>query len=164
MFIFRLLYADMTIAAQTFQLRPCIDADHDAIAGIWHSSASLPGVGPAVMPTVAALRKRLDEELAVGWNVTVAICLNEVAGFVAVRPRESVLAELFVRPGLLGQGIGRALLSDAKAKMPAGFSLYTRSTNVRARRFYEKEGLLVLREGTHPRNGDPITYYQWNSL
>ncbi len=46
--------------------------------------------------------------------------------------------------------------------MPEGFMLYTRSANAGARRFYEREGLVVLREDTHPRTGDPITYYGWN--
>lgn len=152
----------MNIAAQLFELRPSTHADYDAIARVWHTSASLPGVGPALMPTEAELRRRLDVEFAAGWSVTVATSLNELVGFVAIRPWEAVLAELFVQPGLLGKGIGGALLSKAKVEMPGGFTLYTRTTNAHARRFYEKKGLLALREDAHPRNGDPITYYGWN--
>jgi hypothetical protein len=33
---------------------------------------------------------------------------------------------------------------------------------MRARRFYEKAGLIYLREDTHPRDGDPIVHYGWN--
>jgi putative acetyltransferase len=153
----------MNDARQACELRPSCEADYDAIAEIWHRSASLPGVGPAVMPTEAELRGRLDAEFAAGWQVTLACRGDDIVGFLAIRPAEAVLAELFVRPGSLGAGIGRALLRHATAVMPDGFTLHTRATNERACRFYEKAGLTVLRHGVHPRSGDPLTYYGWNT-
>jgi ribosomal protein S18 acetylase RimI-like enzyme len=114
------------------------------------------------MPTEADLRQRVDVELAAGWNVTVAIRNDEIIGFLAIKPKEAVLAELFVRPDSLGGGVGQVLLAQAIAAMPEGFTLYTRSSNLKARRFYERAGLLLLREGIHPRSGDPIIYYGWN--
>lgn len=144
----------------TPDLRPSHQADNDAIAQIWHSSASLPGVGPAVMPTEPELRQRVDIELAEGWDVTVAVRGGEIA---AIKKQEAVLAELFVKPGSLGGGIGKALLAHVIAAMPGGFTLYTRVGNERARRFYEKAGLVELREGIHPRSGDAIVYYGWNA-
>jgi putative acetyltransferase len=144
------------------ELRPSNEADRDAIASVWHSSASLPGVGPSVMPTEAELRHRVDVELAVGWEVTVAVQHGEIIGFLAIKRKEAVLAELFIRPGSLGAGVGRLLLAHAIAEMPEGFTLYTRAANERARRFYQKSGLIELRDGIHPRSGDPIVYYGWN--
>ena len=144
-----------------FDLRPSIKADNDAIAEIWHDSASLPGVGPPVMPTNHELRKRLDLEFAAGWSVTVAVRGDDVLGFMAIKPRESVLDELFVRPGSMGSGVGQALLAHAKTEMPNGFTLFTRPANARARRFYEKAGLVFLRDDAHPRTGDPVVYYGW---
>ncbi|MEI5681408.1 MULTISPECIES: GNAT family N-acetyltransferase [unclassified Mesorhizobium] len=146
----------------TYELRPAAKADHDAIADIWHSSASLEGVGPPTMPTLNELRARVDPEFAAGWVVTLAVRGDEVVGFAAIKPREAVLAELFVRPGSIGGGIGRALLAHCKMAMPEGFTLYTRSSNIRARRFYEKAGLIFLRDAVHPRTGDPVTHYGWN--
>jgi putative acetyltransferase len=35
---------------------------------------------------------------------------------------------------------------------------------MKARRFYEQAGLIALREGIHPRSGDPIIYYGWNAV
>src|SRR4051812_16303140 len=110
-------------------LRIATLSDYDAIADIWHSSASLPTVGPPTIPGRDSLRERLDTEFASGWVVTVAEREGEVVGFVAIRPEQAVLAELFVRPGLLGSGIGRPLLDVAKEAMPAGFTLFTRSAN-----------------------------------
>jgi ribosomal protein S18 acetylase RimI-like enzyme len=153
----------MSMGAPAYELRPAGEADYDAIAEIWHSSASLPGVGPASIPSEAELRQRVELEFASGWSVTVAVRGNLVVGFVAIKPGEAVLSELFVRPRSLGEGIGRRLLAHAIAAMPNGFTLFTRSSNVRARRFYEREGLTLLRDGTHPRAGDPITYYGWNA-
>lgn len=148
--------------SQAYQLRPAIEADHDAIAEIWHSSASLPGVGPLIMPAEAELRERVTAEFAGGWNVTVAVREGELLGFLAIEPHEAVLAELFVRPISIGSGVGRALLAHAMAAMPQGFTLITRSTNLRARDFYERAGLVALRDDKHPRTGDPVICYGWN--
>jgi ribosomal protein S18 acetylase RimI-like enzyme len=145
-----------------YELRPAIESDRDAIAEIWFAGGSQPGVGPPVMPTFTALRTRVDEEFGAGWNATVAVRDDHVIGFLAIKPSQAVVAELFVRPGLTGSGIGRALLQNAMKAMPSGFTLFTRPANARARRFYEKAGLVFLRGDIHPRFGDPITYYGWD--
>ena len=53
-------------------------------------------------------------------------------------------------------------LDAVKIAMPEGFTLFTRTGNGTARRFYEKAGLVALREDIHPRFGDPIIYYSWS--
>jgi putative acetyltransferase len=153
----------MSTSVPNYELRPAREADYDSIAVIWHDSASLPGVGPAVMPTVAEMRDRIDAGIVAGWVVTVAVREAKVIGFAAIKPREAALAELFIRPGELGAGIGRALLAHSMETMPKGFTLYTRATNSRARRFYEKAGLVFLRDDVHPSSGDPVVYYGWNA-
>jgi len=145
----------------SYIIRPATTADHEQIAEIWHSSASLPTVGPDAMPTLEELRRRLAMEFEAGWDVTVAALAGDVVGFMAIKPREAVLDQLFIRPGSLGAGLGRALPRHVMQAMPCGFTLYTRSANARARRFYERAGLSVLREGLHPRNRDPVTYCAW---
>jgi putative acetyltransferase len=147
--------------ALPFTLRPALETDHDGIAGIWHESASLPGVGPALMPTPTELRERIGREIAGGWVVTIAVRDREIIGFVAVTPHRAVLNEIFVRPASIGRGIGKALLDCAKRTMPQGFVLYTRATNMRARRFYEQAGLTHFLDGIHPSSGDPVAHYAW---
>src|SRR5690242_17955633 len=142
-------------------LRSAVDRDRDAIAAIWHESAGLPTVGPARMPSPADLRARVDVEMEHNWEVTVAERAGVVVGFLAIKRDEAILAELFLRPEAIGAGIGGALLAVAKAAMPGGFTLFTRATNTRARRFYEKAGLVVLRTETHARDGDLIVFYGW---
>ena len=144
-----------------YQLRKAHDDDRDRIAEIWHASASLPGVGPPDMPSYDQLRARVDGELGLGWVVTVAQGEDGLIGFVAIKPAQRYLAELFVCPRHLGGGVGKALLDHAKRAMPKGFALFTTSTNARARRFYEREGLVLDREGPHPRSGHPVSHYRW---
>ena len=143
-------------------LRPALPADYDALAAIWHAGASLPNVGPAALPPVADLRQRLDAEFAAGWSVIVALRDDRIVGFAAMKLEEAVLDQLFLDPAAVGGGVGRTLLDAAKAAMPGGFTLFTRTGNGIARRFYEKAGLVVLREDIHPRFGDPIVYYGWS--
>ncbi len=145
-----------------YQLRKANDHDRDRIAEIWHSSASLPDVGPPQMPSYDHLRARVDDELAAGWAVTVAQGEDGLIGFVAIKPAQRYLAELFVCPRHLRSGIGKALLDEAKRAMAGGFTLFTTSANTRARRFYEREGLVLDREGAHPQWGHPVSYYRWN--
>ena len=142
-------------------LRRAIETDLDCVASIWHEGASLPGVGPAALPPLDVLRGRIDDELAEGWDLTVAEQQGEVVGFIALRCDQGVLDQLFVRPSSAGKGIGQALFAHAKVMMPDGFTLFTRPGNVRARRFYEAQVMGVLRHDIHPRFGDAIVFYGW---
>ncbi len=151
----------MIVDRRTFALRPAVDGDRSAIAALWHASASLPGVGPALMPTQDEMLERVALELAGGWDVTVAVDGGRLIGFVALKPQESVLDQLFVHPDSLGLGVGRALLAHAVEVMPDGFTLFTRSANGKAMHFYEREGLVHIGDGLHPKTSDPITHYGW---
>lgn len=143
------------------RLRPVTDADRDSIALIWHASAGLPEVGVPRLPDLAALRARVDAELATGWEVTLAERYGIVAGFLAIRPAEGLLCELFLRPDCRGQGIGARLLAHAMARMPGGFRLFTRPVNAPAIRFYEAAGLRFLAADIHPHFGDRILWFGW---
>jgi len=143
------------------ELRPATAADYDAIATIWHLSASLPGVGPAKLPSLERLRARIDVEIAAGWRVTLAAAGGEIIGFLAIKPDDAILDQLFMHPEARGMGLGLMLLDAAKAQLPQGFTLFTRPGNTPARKFYEKHGLVHLRDELHPVFGDPIVWYEW---
>ncbi|WP_168990505.1 GNAT family N-acetyltransferase [Aureimonas flava] len=131
------------------------------MAAIWHAGASLPGVGPAVLPPIADLCERLRLDLVPHCRIVVAERAGEIVGFAALKLEERVLDQLFVRAGVLGGGIGRRLLDEAKRAMPEGFTLFTRPGNTRACRFYETAGLRRFRTDIHPRFGDTIVFYGW---
>lgn len=151
----------MDASRSTVELRAAHDRDFDTVAQVWHESASLPGVGPPVMPTPSDLRARMDRELAAGWQLTVAVYAGEIVGLLAIKPDTSMLDQLFVGPSFRGAGVGMALLRHAMAHMPGGFTLHTASTNHHAKRFYERAGLNLIRDGDHPLTGHPVSFYRW---
>jgi len=76
---------------------------------------------------------------------------SAVEGFLTLE--REWLDSIYVRPGLTGQGIGTALLDLAKSLRPGGFGLWVFETNLGARRFYTRHGLLAL-ERTDGRDNE----------
>lgn len=142
--------------------RAASEADFDAVAEIWLESGRLADGAPSEGPTLHQNRTRIDAEIASGWRVRVAVHEGRIVAFLAFRPNDSLVDQLFVLPSFQGQGIGKALLEYAKAAMPRGFTLRTAAANMRARRFYERANLLLISEGIHPKYGNAICIYGWN--
>lgn len=140
-------------------MRPAVDGDRDAIARIWIEGWHFTGIRVTDDPTPEALRARVDEELAAGWQVIVAELSGSVVGFVALRPDLARLDQIFVAPDRHGHGIGGALFARVRAAMPAGFHLGTHAENRRARGFYDALGPIRQEPGRHPRYGHPILTY-----
>lgn len=67
---------------------------------------------------------------------------------------------LFVHSAARGQGIGHALLEAAKERR-GELQLHVYRENRRARRFYEREGFLLLREETDPDTGAADLTLRW---
>jgi ribosomal protein S18 acetylase RimI-like enzyme len=84
-----------------------------------------------------------------------------VLGFIALD--DAMVDYLYVEPQVAGRGIGSALLDRAKARRPAGFSLWTFQQNEGARRFYERHGLRVVRltDGEDNEEKTPDALYAW---
>ena len=143
------------------KIRDAQPSDWGAVADLWHDSASQPGVGPPDMPTKDDLRKRVEVEACEKWKLLVAEEDGEIVGMLALVERGQMLDQLFVRPSHFRTGLGLKLFERAKAELHLGFTLHTASSNVRARRFYEREGMTFVREGRHPRTGHPVSYYNW---
>jgi ribosomal protein S18 acetylase RimI-like enzyme len=84
-----------------------------------------------------------------------------ILGFIVLG--DASVEYLYVEPELTGQGIGSALLDQAKARCPNGFSLWTFQQNHGARRFYERHGLRVIRltDGESNEEKTPDALYAW---
>ncbi|MCZ0736213.1 GNAT family N-acetyltransferase [Phreatobacter sp. AB_2022a] len=147
--------------ALVFQLRDFTGDDLADVARLWHDSARSIGLGLSSHPTVEAYRERLAGEEARSWRIRLAAADGRLAGFVAMQPSSCWLRQLFVAPALKGQGVGVALLDDAKREMHGGFWLRTDAENRRARRFYERHGLRLDRLAAHPDHGQMTARYVW---
>ena len=55
--------------------------------------------------------------------------------------------QLYLRPDLVGRGLGARLLAHALAGLPRPLRLYTFLANAGARRFYERHGFAVIAAG-----------------
>ena len=73
---------------------------------------------------------------------------GQIVGFLAAH--ESYIAQLYVRVGYLGQGIGSTLLELAKEQSAGTLYLHTFLRNVRACRFYERHGFKAVEYGFEP--------------
>jgi GNAT superfamily N-acetyltransferase len=84
-------------------------------------------------------------------------------GFMVLRPEELFL--LYLEPSATGRGIGSQLLEHAKRERPRGFTLWTFQQNDRARRFYERHGLVAveLTDGSGNEERTPDVRYAWRA-
>jgi ribosomal protein S18 acetylase RimI-like enzyme len=96
-------------------------------------------------------------------DVVVAEDDGSVAGFIAMA-HAGVVEHLYVHPDRQGRGIGSALLDEAKRRMPGGFRLWVFQQNDKARRFYERHGLVVveLTDGSGNEEKTPDALYEWS--
>jgi GNAT superfamily N-acetyltransferase len=85
-----------------------------------------------------------------------------VIGFIAFR--EGWIDQLYVLPQWQGRGVGQALVQVAKATWPR-LQLWTFQRNALARRFYEKQGFVVIAESDGSRNEEhePDVLYRWDA-
>jgi GNAT superfamily N-acetyltransferase len=72
--------------------------------------------------------------------------------------------KFYVDPAHTGRGIGSALLEVAKRERPNGLPLWTFVSNVRAQRFYERRGFVVIEHTDGVRNEEhaPDVQYAWS--
>jgi len=80
-------------------------------------------------------------------------------GFVAMGG--SHVGALFVRPDEQGRGVGAALLDHVK-QLHAELDLTAYQQNVRATRFYEREGFTIAGERTCPHTGCAEYVMRWS--
>jgi putative acetyltransferase len=97
-------------------------------------------------------------------DVRIAELDGRVCGFAVIG--DDVLGHLYVDPGSQRRGVGTALLEEAMRARPHGFTLWTHQANDRARHFYDKHGLRVMRmtDGvSNPGNEErlPDVLYEW---
>jgi GNAT superfamily N-acetyltransferase len=140
-------------------IRPFCRQDADRLATLWHASWRSTGVQASTRFTAADLRQRIDQELSAGWLVLVAEHEGALLGFMALKPADHCLDQLFIAPHAKRRGIGKSLFSHAKTAMPKGFWLRAAADNKAARAFYESVGMTLDRMEPHPMHGYETAIY-----
>ena len=126
-------------------IRPASDADMAAVADLWHEgwhdghAGHVPD-GLTAARTLAAFHERTPPRVA---DTSVAVADDgALLGFVMVVDDE--VEQVFVAPAGRGTGLASELLAEAERRVAAGGHasawLAVVVGNVRARRFYERQG------------------------
>ncbi|MBI1405967.1 MAG: GNAT family N-acetyltransferase [Caulobacter sp.] len=133
----------------------------EPLARLWFDSWRSTGTATDEDIRISDLAARISEEAATHWELTLAFQDGSLAGFMALRPDDDCLDQLFMSPAAKGQGIGGALLEIAKQRLPSGMWLRTAEANHPARAFYEGRGFRHTETGEHPRLKYATVIYRW---
>ncbi len=141
-------------------LRRARPTDADAIAAALTAARAEQAFIPP-LHTLADDHRFVTERLLPANEVWVVDEAGEVVGFASFG--HDLLGHLYVAPRAQGRGIGRVLLDKVKERRPEGFTLWTHQPNVRARAFYEREGLTAVEFTVGSANEEqvPDVRYEW---
>jgi putative acetyltransferase len=149
------------MADLSFKLRPYRPTDEDMAIELWRRTWQL--VYPAIdfASRLEWWRQRWRDQLVPTATITVAEASGGMLGFVTVDPRTLELDQMVVATQAWGLGVASALLEEAKRVSPTGLDLYVNKDNVRAIRFYEKQGFVISGEAMNWRSGAPVHKMSW---
>ena len=143
-------------------IRRATAADGHVIGDVWLASWRATFDFPPAHPDDAVRRWLRDEMLPSHetWVATDGAAVR-VVGLMALT--ESMVAHLYVAPDWIGRGAGRRLLELAKERRPDGLELYCFQVNIRARRFYERNGFepVAFGDGSGNMERQPDVLYRW---
>jgi putative acetyltransferase len=149
------------VTGPSFTLRPYIPADEEAAIELWRRTWQLAYPRINFNARVDWWRQRWREELVPVATITVAETGGKMVGFVTVDPRSFDLDQIVVAPEAWGMGVASALIAEAKRISPSGLDLHVNTDNVRAIRFYEKQGFVIAAEALNWRSGAPVHKMSW---
>jgi putative acetyltransferase len=144
-----------------FTLRDYADADEDAAIALWLAAWQVAYPDIDFNERVAWWRERWRDELVPVAEIVLAEKDGALAGFVTVDPGTLYLDQMVVSPQAWGEGVGAALIAEAKRRSPRGLDLLVNMDNARAIRFYEKHGFAYAGEGRNPVSGRPVNRMIW---
>ncbi len=142
-------------------LRGFDERDLPALADLWVAAWRDTGFAIDFEARRAWLIGRLAAHRAADGAVVVGLdAAGRPAGFVTVDPASGYLDQLCVAPGEKGSGLATALLNEAKRLSPGAIELEVNEANKRARRFYAREGFVVVK-GSSTQSGLPALRLRW---
>jgi putative acetyltransferase len=145
------------------QVRPYTDADEDATIELWRRTWQHHFPHIDFTAREPWWRERWRQELVPIASIVIAEQNGTLVGFVTVDPKARYLDQIVVAPESWGSGIAAALLNEAKRLSPRGIELMVNKDNLRAIRFYEKNGFSYSGETANPVSGKIVNKMVWRS-
>jgi putative acetyltransferase len=147
--------------AAPIKLRPYTPTDEDAAIELWRRTWAHHFPHIDFNARVAWWRERWRQELVPVAHVVVAEIDGQLAGFVTVDPKTMYLDQIVVAPEHWGSDVSSALLDEAKRLSQNGLDLLVNKDNVRAIRFYERNGFSYTGEDKNPISGIAVNRMRW---
>ena len=146
--------------AATFHLRPYRGEDEDAAIALWLQTwqQAYPSIDFAGRENW--WRERWRNELVPKAEIIVAEQAGALIGFVTI-DASGYLDQLVVAPGHWGSKLATALVDEAKRRSPDCIRLLVNTDNIRAIRFYERNGFAHAGEDVNPTSGRPVLRMEW---
>ena len=141
-------------------LRPYCDGDHEPSIALWLATWKLAYPAIDFDARVDWWRKRWRDELLPAAQVVVAETGGALAGFVTI-DRAGYLDQLVVGPAHWGSPVATALMDEAKRLSPGGVTLKVNADNVRAIRFYLRNGFVDAGADLNPGSSRPVRRMTW---
>jgi len=145
------------------RIRARSDSDWSALLDLWVASwrVTFPDID------FDARRDWLTQQIVrLEANGARTLCLIELptaalAGFVIIDPATGWLDQICVDPACSGKGYGEGLLRAARELSPRLIQLDVNLENVRAIRFYERNGFIKTGAGKNPLSGRSTIKMEW---
>ena len=148
--------------------RPATSADAEQVADIYLDSRKAFLAYAPLAHSDDSIRRWIAEHLIPSGGVRVAspsALMAPLAGMMALSRKEGVgwIDQLYLRPSVVGCGLGSRFVENAKAELEPPIRLHTFQENEGARRFYERHGfrILELGDGSSNEEGCPDILYEW---
>jgi putative acetyltransferase len=143
-----------------FQLRPYRTEDEDAAIALWLETwqQAYPQIDFAAR--VTWWRERWRSELVPKAAIVVAEQEGALIGFVTI-DASGYLDQLVVAPGHWGSELADTLVNEAKRLSPDRITLLVNTDNIRAIRFYQRNGFVHAGEDVNPTSGRPVLRMEW---
>jgi putative acetyltransferase len=143
-------------------LRPYRPEDEAASIDLWHRSwqQAYPQIDFATR--LDWWRERWRKDLVPKASIVVAEQDGALTGFVTI-DGDGYLDQLVVDPDHWGSDAARLLVEEAKRLSPAGIMLLVNKDNIRAIRFYERNGFAHAGDDVNPTSGRPVLKMIWRA-
>jgi putative acetyltransferase len=149
------------MTAPTFMLRPYRADDEETVIALWRRTwqATYPGID--FLQRLKWWRARWRGELVPRCAIVVAEGPDEIVGFVTIERASGDLDQIVVAPEYWGSGVADKLLEQAK-KLSSGYiDLVVNTDNLRALRFYRRNGFDVVGEDVNALSGRRVFKMSW---